>query len=114
MAHPPPAGGGWRWLLFPGGARWKGPGFTPTPAVIVFHGGPSVNTMQKYIVGHQGPRSVVGIADSPKNKKDSCLPSWNLYYSGERQIAQKWGKGNSLAVLWDSAKSVAESNMLCG
>ena len=32
-------------------------------------GGPSVNTTQKHLMDHQGPRSVVGTADSPKRKK---------------------------------------------
>lgn len=32
----------------------EGSGLHPNPAVIVFHRGPSVNTMQKYIVGVKG------------------------------------------------------------
>ena len=76
----------------------------PNPCRDCFPWGTKCKHHAEIHSGSSRAKSVVGIANSPKYKKDSCLPSCNLKHSGERQTAQKWGKGNSLAVLWDSAK----------
>ena len=70
----------------PGGGRWKGPWGTKCK-----HHAEIPN-------GSSSAKKCCRNCRQSKEKKDSCLLSWNLEHSGERPTAQKWGKGNSLAV----------------
>ena len=60
----------------------------PNPCRDCFPWGTKCKHHAEIHSGSSRAKSVVGIADSPKYKKDSRLPSWNLYSSGKRDKKQ--------------------------